>query len=155
MRGTLWFDGGCRPTNPGVSAFAAIVETWDGDRREVSRPLGWRTNNYAEYTGLVVGLKVAIDMGVTDIEIVTDSQLVEGHLTKGWKRNIDELRVLISEAEKLLTKFQQWEIKWTKRTGNVEADALCSATILAEQMKNPWRKRLAHARTRTRREKKK
>lgn len=150
MKGTLFFDGGCRPTNPGVAAFASIVETLEGDRREVSRYIGWRTNNYAEYCGLVVGLKVAIDMGIDDIVVVTDSQLIRGHLTQDWKRNQEELKVLAKEAEELLSKFANWKINWVKRDKNTEADALCTATILTQQQHNPWRKRLAKSPSRAR-----
>jgi ribonuclease HI len=139
MHAVLRFDGGCRPTNPGVAAFAVIIEYDDGDTLEVSRPLGWRTNNYAEYSGLVVGLKLALDAGVTEIDVYTDSQLVCGHLTKGWRRNSDELRVLIGEAAKLLDKFNEYGLHWIPREQNTEADKLCGNTIAATQQSNPWR----------------
>lgn len=140
MRATLHFDGGCRPTNPGVAAFACIVATETGERQTVSRSLGWRTNNYAEYAGLVVGLKVALDIGVEEIDIYTDSKLVRGHLTEGWKRNNDNLTVLIREAEQLLERFHEWEIHWVRREENSEADALCGETIKIRQQANPWRR---------------
>ncbi len=153
MHAELFFDGGCRPVNPGLAAFACIVTAEDGERQAVSRYLGWRTNNYAEYAGLVVGLKVALDMSIDEIDIYTDSQLVEGHLVKGWRRNNDDLKVLIAEAQLLLSRFIAWELHWVPRDDNSEADALCTETIRARQLGNPWVKKLGSAslaRTRTR-----
>lgn len=145
MKADLYFDGGCRPTNPGVAAFASVLTIDDDstiDTFQISRYIGWKSNNVAEYSGLVVGLKMAIEHQVTDISIYTDSQLVVGHMTKGWRRNVDELKVLIGDAEKLLTKFENYRFIWVKRDKNKIADALCTKTILAVQSDNPWRKRL-------------
>lgn len=141
MRGTLYFDGGCRPTNPGVAAFACILEREDGLRKEVARHLGWRTNNYAEYVGLIVGLKIALDNDVDDIVINTDSQLILGHIVKGWRRNNPELRVMAREAEQLLEKFYGWDLRWWQRKNNTEADELCTAIIIERRNKNPWKKK--------------
>ncbi len=142
MKAVLHFDGGCRPTNPGHAAFGAVLEIEDGRVQEIGRYIGWKSNNVAEYSGLVVGLKMAHAHNVSFITVYTDSQLVVGHLTKGWKRNNDELKVLIGEAEKLLAGFDAWEIKWVKRHYNATADALCTAAILDVQNRNPWRARL-------------
>lgn len=142
MKATLFFDGGCRPTNPGVAAYACIIKREDGKVIQHSNYLGWRTNNYAEYAGLVVGLKLALDNNVDDISIYTDSQLVEGHLNKGWRRNNAELRVMINEAEKLLSKFDRCELTWMRRIYNNEADALCTAIITERRANNPWHKRV-------------
>jgi len=66
---------------------------------------------------------------------------VEGHLNRNWRRNNAELRVLISEVEKLLEKFESWQLTWMRRIYNNEADALCSAIITERRANNPWHKR--------------
>lgn len=142
MKGTLYTDGGCRPTNPGFAAFGVVLSIPGRDTQRVARYLGWKTNNYAEYCGLLVGTKMAIEAGVSNLVIITDSQLVQGHLMKGWKCNIDELRVLKRECELKLATIPRWDIKWVRRSENKEADKICGEEIERIRALNPWRKEL-------------
>lgn len=138
MKAVLRIDGGARPTNPGRAGFACILRTDAGDEKAIARTLGWHTNNYAEYCGLIVGLKLALNFNIDDILVKTDSNLIVGHMLKGWRRNNDELRGLIQEAEVLLLRFPIWDIQWVKRADNAEADELCTQVILAAHANNPW-----------------
>lgn len=69
----LWFDGGTFPGNPGHGGGGAVLEI-DGEEYSFSEYLGGRvTNNRAEYGGLLLGLKKALEMGVTRLEVFGDS----------------------------------------------------------------------------------
>ena len=54
----VYFDGGARPTNPGFAGCGVLV-LYKHNEIEIGRYLGIRTNNEAEYMGLIIGLKVA------------------------------------------------------------------------------------------------
>ena len=145
MKAVLYFDGGARPRNPGYSACAFVlsISDEDADREpiEFSRYLGIGTNNAAEYAGLIVGLKHAKQEGVTNIDIYTDSQLIEGHLTKRWTVG-PELAGKVFMVVELLKEFEDWKIAWVKRAGNYKADALCTAAINWGRNRNPWTRKL-------------
>lgn len=142
MKGTLTFDGGARPTNPGHAAFASILVLDNGREHVISRYIGWHTNNYAEYSGLLVGIKMAIDNNVSHLDIITDSQLIEGQLLMDWRCNVKELKIMRDEALKLLRLHYGeqlgWTITWKRRDKNVRADALCTEAIAFGRNQNPF-----------------
>lgn len=147
MRNRLYFDGGARPTNPGPAGYACVLYLPDGRVIPKAAAIGWHSNNYAEYMGLVIGIKLAIEyMDFSrEVDIFTDSKLVWGHMTQGWKRNVDELRMLIRDAERLLHKHyendetgeKRWDIQWVKRSENAVADEACTMAIQRGRHKNP------------------
>jgi ribonuclease HI len=72
----LFTDGGARG-NPGPAASAYVLEADDGTVLAASgRTIGYATNNVAEYQALIDGLEKAVDLGLDDIEVVSDSQLL-------------------------------------------------------------------------------
>lgn len=140
MHAKLYFDGGCRPSNPGPAGFACLVQLESGDEYTLARHIGWKTNNEAEYYGLLVGIKYAAECGATSLEIFTDSKLVEGQINQNWNRKNFKLKCLAAEAEDALRKLfrDNWELKWVKRDNNSLADELCTKAILAGQLANPF-----------------
>lgn len=141
MKATLYFDGGARPRNPGYSACAYVLFPDSRPPVEFSRYLGIGTNNQAEYLGLCLGLKRAQQEGVRDLHIFTDSRLIEGHMAKQWTIG-PELFAIARTASELLTCFEHWEIAWTRRDGNKQADWLCGAAINWGRNRNPWTARI-------------
>jgi ribonuclease HI len=139
MRGTLHFDGGARPRNPGHAGCGIVIQRDGHPKYRLGRYFGFgKTNNEAEWMGLVLGIKRAVDMGVDEIDIHTDSQLIEGYFNKDWKLKAPNLIPLAREAADLLEHhFGEggWEIHWAKRSHNSEADEICTETIKAG-MKN-------------------
>ena len=72
----LFTDGGARG-NPGPAASAYVLEADDGTVLAASgRTIGHATNNVAEYQALIDGLEKAVELGLDDIEVVSDSQLL-------------------------------------------------------------------------------
>jgi len=86
MKATLFADGGSRG-NPGPAAFGAVLFDQSGETlREVSEFLGISTNNVAEWSGLIAGLEAALELGVDELEVRLDSELVvrQGGYTWGF-----------------------------------------------------------------------
>lgn len=133
MKAKIFFDGGARPTNPGPAAGAAVVMPYQGEVLQAARYLGVRTNNFAEYAGLSLGLEMAIEAHLFDVEIFTDSQLVEGHLAKGWKINADNLRLPIDFVRSQLALLTSFSICSVPRKKNSLADRLATECIKARR----------------------
>ena len=144
----LYTDGGARPTNPGHAGCAAWLILPTGQEKTVQRYLGWHTNNYAEYVGLVLGIKLAIEHGrdiSSHLDIFVDSQIVWGHMTQGWRQNIAALKPLCRDAQDLLhehfeddeTGERRWTLTHVRREKNKYADDLCTRVILAHMQAHP------------------
>lgn len=135
----VYFDGGCRPRNPGHAGFAVVV-LMDGKTRILSRYIGLATNNVAEYTGLIVAIKYAHELGARKIELVGDSKLVVEQTNGKWKIKSEDMRPLVKEAQDLLQKhfLGMWTLRHTKRHDNVKADYYCGMAIEAGRNRNPW-----------------
>jgi len=136
--GYMSFDGGVRGGNPGHAGFAAVIRT--GEREYViARPMrGKKTNNDAEYTGLIVGLKYALHLGVQEIEIVSDSKLVVEQVNGKWKCDSKTMRDYQHEAKSFLDeRFLAWKLSWVPRLENTVADAACAQAVLCSL--NPWK----------------
>ncbi len=76
MKARLYTDGGARG-NPGPAAAAYVLETEDGTVLDArGETIGVATNNVAEYRALVAGLAKALELGVDELEVVSDSELL-------------------------------------------------------------------------------
>lgn len=146
MKAEIYTDGGARPTNPGHAGFAVLIQTEQAETLEISRYIGWKSNNEAEYMAVIVGLKVAREFGASSVVITTDSKLVKHQIEGDWTINKDHLRLLCGEARDLLAGFDSWKINHVRgHQGHVEnerVDELCTAAILKgmKRVNNPFRK---------------
>lgn len=142
VRAVAHIDGGARPTNPGHAGFGVVIYI-DRDRYILSRYIGWRSNNVAEYFALIMAIKYARGLGATELEVISDSKLVVEQVHGRWRTRSDDLRPLISEARASLNKFfpAAWSLTWCPREENYEADAICSQAIQAGRFRNPWSRR--------------
>jgi ribonuclease HI len=108
----LWIDGSSRG-NPGPAKASIVFE--DGEK--TVKDLGVTTNNRAEYQALLLGLKMASKKGLEDLTVLTDSQLINGHINKGWK--VNENQDLVNDAKALLRKFNHCKVVWIDREKNI------------------------------------
>lgn len=144
MRAVAHIDGGARPTNPGHAGFAVVTTLYpQATTHVVSRYLGWRSNNFAEYTALIVATKYARHLGASELHVVSDSRLVVEQVHGRWRVKSDDLRPLNREARDLLAKLfpSAWAVSWVGREENTEADALCTQAIQAGRFRNPFLRR--------------
>lgn len=107
----IWVDGSSKG-NPGPAKANVVFEDGEG----FTKDLGTTTNNRAEYQALILGLKTASRKGISELTVLTDSMLIDGHLNKGWK--VYENKDLVKEARAWLKKFKCCEIVWIPREEN-------------------------------------
>jgi ribonuclease HI len=93
---------------------------------EIARSIGSTTNNVAEYTALIEGLQLALDKGVTDIDIRVDSELLVNQLLGNWKIKSEGLRPLAVKARALMNRFPSFTMVHVPREENEEADRLAN-----------------------------
>ncbi|MBI5529298.1 MAG: ribonuclease HI family protein [Deltaproteobacteria bacterium] len=122
-------DGASRG-NPGPAAAAAIIETADG--REIARacePLGVTTNNQAEYRALILGLGKALELGITGVEVLSDSELLVRQMNGQYRVKNAEIRDLKAMAEELASRLRAAEFHHVPREENAEADRLANDVL--------------------------
>ena len=140
MIAELHTDGGCRPTNPGHAGIGVVIDFQGGDQHMLGRYLGRsRTNNYAEFAAMRVGVSYAHHLGVSNLYIYSDSKLVVNSMLGEFQLKDHTLQVILDDILKLLREHfdGRWSIIHTKREGNSVADAVCTQAILWG-MWNPW-----------------
>jgi ribonuclease HI len=128
LTGILYFDGGSRG-NPGRAAGGAVIITSRGESHTAKKFLPHATNNEAEYTGLIVGLNKARELGIQSLEIKGDSNLVVNQIAGLWKVKSDRLFSLYTEARQALGNFSHFTIAWIPREENDLADKAVNQCI--------------------------
>ncbi len=122
-------DGGSRG-NPGPAAYGALLK--DADTGEVlaedGTTLGEATNNVAEYSGLIAGLKLAREFAPdAEIEVRMDSKLVVEQMSGRWKIKHPGMRPLAMEAGTLAPFGTTYT--WVPREQNKHADRLANEAL--------------------------
>lgn len=123
-------DGGSRG-NPGVAGSGTVISTADGT---VIAALAYfvgksATNNVAEYLGLVKGLEVARELGIKNLDVRMDSNLVVKQMSGEWKIKHADMKALAAEAQRIARDFDSVTYTWVPRAENKEADALANLAM--------------------------
>ena len=125
----LYIDGASRG-NPGRAGAGVWITNGEGEKiSEVSRFLGHKTNNEAEYWALLLGLREAKRLRGDSIQIFTDSQLVERQIRGVYRVRDSNLKALHRTVLQNLNTFSSFEIKSIPREENEEADRLANQAI--------------------------
>ncbi|HEU5004955.1 MAG TPA: reverse transcriptase-like protein [Candidatus Saccharimonadales bacterium] len=118
----LYTDGGSRG-NPGPSAAAFVICNLDDSVVEKSGIyLGVTTNNKAEYQGLRLGLERARELGVEDVRVFMDSQLVINQVNGAYKVKNPDLLPAYQEVIALSKLFNKTVFTYVPRELNKLAD---------------------------------
>ncbi len=126
-------DGGSRG-NPGPAAYGALVKDADTGRvlAEEGTTIGVASNNVAEYSGLIAGLKMADQVAPgADIEVRMDSKLVVEQMSGNWKIKHPDMRPLAMEANRLAPFGTTYT--WVPREQNKHADRLANEALDGER----------------------
>jgi probable phosphoglycerate mutase len=119
-------DGGARG-NPGPAGYGALLQDETGlVLAELSEFLGNRTNNYAEYSGLLGCLQWALDHGHRRLRVISDSELMVKQIQGKYKVNSPDLRPLWEEARRRIAQLDRFEISHALRHKNKAADQLAN-----------------------------
>jgi ribonuclease HI len=129
VKAIVHVDGGARG-NPGPAAAACVISTPAGEiLGEHAQLLGAVTNNVAEYRALLLGLERARELGVTDVEVVNDSELIAKQINGQYKVKHAAMKPLYLQAMAALREFEHWAVRTVPRAQNAEADALVNAAL--------------------------
>ena len=122
---TIYSDGGARG-NPGISAYAIVVCEGKDVIFEYAEFIGLRTNNYAEYRGLIAGIGKALEMKAKEVEFVMDSELVIKQMRGEFKVRSPHLIDLYHDAKTLSSMIPKVKFTHVKRANKMisRADAL-------------------------------
>lgn len=129
----IYFDGAAEPSNPGPAAGAAVIDLPTGESLIAALDLGIQTNNVAEYSGAIAGLKKALELGCKRVKLFGDSQLVIYQLSGRYGVKNAVLKLLHSEATQLLTQFEEYSLDWIPRAQNSRADAAAGNVLKSKQ----------------------
>src|SRR3984893_17682327 len=122
-------DGGARG-NPGPAGYGAEVTDAEGNViAELSEFLAIRTNNYAEYSGLLASLQYALDHHHPRLKVISDSELMVKQIQGKYKVNSPDLKPLWQEAKNRIAKLEAFEITHALRHKNKAADALANQAM--------------------------
>lgn len=125
----LYSDGAARG-NPGLAGAGAVLVEPSGqvvDR--IGKFLGKQTNNYAEYMGLLLGLRRARELSVREVEVFADSELMLRQLGGRYQVKSTSLRPLYEEALVLLNDFERVKFVHVPREMNRAADEMSNRAI--------------------------
>jgi ribonuclease H / adenosylcobalamin/alpha-ribazole phosphatase len=124
-------DGGSRG-NPGPAGYGALVSDQATGEilAEMCDSLGTTTNNVAEYSGLVAGLRAAADLAPgADVEVRMDSKLVVEQMSGRWKIKDPGLRSLAQDAQDQAGRLGRVSYVWVPRARNTRADRLANQAM--------------------------
>lgn len=122
-------DGGARG-NPGPAGYGVVLHDQSG--REVHsfcKYLGHRTNNYAEYSGLLAALEYVTGLEERKLHVLSDSELLVKQMKGQYKVRHPELRQLYDQAQKMVAKLEWFRIDHVRREQNREADKLSNQAM--------------------------
>ncbi len=129
MKAKLSTDGGARG-NPGPAAFAYVLEAEDGTVLAAhGEAIGVATNNVAEYRALVEGLRKAGEFGVTEVEVISDSELMVKQMRGEYRVKNEALRQLSVEASRLARGLGSVRYTAVRREHNELADRLVNEAL--------------------------
>ena len=129
MNARLFTDGGARG-NPGPAAYGFVLEAEDGTVLAAEgQAIGIATNNVAEYSGLVAGLRKALELHVPSVEVVSDSELMVKQMRGEYRVKNEALRSLFVEANALARRLDAVEYRHVKRAHNELADRLVNDAL--------------------------
>jgi len=129
LRAKLWTDGGARG-NPGPAAYGYVLEADDGTVLAAhGEAIGEATNNVAEYRALVAGLEKAGELGVDELEVVSDSELLVKQMRGEYKVKNEALRELSLQALGLARQLGAVTYTAVRREHNELADQLVNEAL--------------------------
>lgn len=124
-----FIDGASRG-NPGPAAVGVVMQDAHGKiLKNISLRIGPATNNVAEYYALIYALQEAILMGVAELEVFTDSELVARQFSGEYKIKEASLKMLFLLIEHLRRGFKKLSVHHVPREKNKLADAAANKAL--------------------------
>ena len=131
----LRFDGGSRG-NPGIAGAGMVLYDSEGGSEiwSACQYIGDRnTNNEAEYMGLITGLQCARSLGINNIVVQGDSQLILRQVDGKYQVKSPLLKDYYNEAMSLSREFASFQTSHILRARNGRADELANEAMDTRQ----------------------
>lgn len=133
----ILFSDGASRGNPGPAAIGFLLQDATGNELAAEGEcIGTTTNNIAEYQAVFAGLQKARDLGIEELEIRLDSQLVERQLNGEYKVRHPGLLEWKRRVDDLLRMFRSVRIIHIGREENTAADRLANEALDREQLES-------------------
>ena len=122
-------DGGARG-NPGPAGYGVVMQDEAGVKvAALSEYLGYQTNNFAEYQGLIAALEYAIRHTPKALKVISDSELLVRQIKGIYKVKNAALQDLHARAKELIAQLEWFSIGHALREHNREADRLANEAM--------------------------
>ncbi len=134
-------DGAARG-NPGPAGIGVVIADETGRVvEEIALGLGVATNNQAEYTAAIEGLRRARELGAREVLLRSDSRLLVEQLEGRYQVKNPALRRLHRRVRELAAAFDRVAYEHVPRERNREADRLANegvdAMLAAGELRRP------------------
>jgi ribonuclease HI/probable phosphoglycerate mutase len=124
------YSDGASRGNPGPSAIGFRVLAPDGaELLAEGRRIGIATNNVAEYRGVIAVLERIRDLGIREVELRLDSELIVEQLNGRYRVRQPKLAALKKEVDRLGREFRELRVVHVSRELNREADKLANEAL--------------------------
>lgn len=128
-KGRVFTDGGSRG-NPGISGCGAVLYDENKKKEAIAKEYcGVQTNNFAEYKGLILGLGLAKENSITDLDVFMDSNLIVEQMNGNFKVKNAGLKPLFEKAKNISNDFHKISFVHVRREKNKEADKLANEAM--------------------------
>ncbi|MBT6842267.1 MAG: ribonuclease HI family protein [Candidatus Melainabacteria bacterium] len=124
----IYTDGACRG-NPGESSIGVSILEGDQEVATISEAIGLATNNVAEYTALLEGLKKVKELGYRKVAVNADSELMIKQLKREYKVKNPDLKVIFLKLQDLIKHFDSVSFTHVRREFNTRADELANLAL--------------------------
>lgn len=131
----IYTDGGARG-NPGPAAIGVVIKNEAGENVcEISKYIGEKTNNQAEYTAVIEALQKTKELKADELNFFLDSELVVKQLNREYKVKDQDLAMMFLKIHNLSMYFKKIYYNHVPREKNVEADKLVNVALDKEEKK--------------------
>jgi ribonuclease HI len=133
VKAKLSTDGGARG-NPGPAAYGYVLEDEEGTVLAAhGERIGVATNNVAEYSALIAGLEKAAELGVDEVDVVSDSELMVKQMTGEYRIKNEALQDLAADARRAARRIGKVSYRAVRREHNELADRLVNEALDSAQ----------------------
>ena len=122
-------DGASRG-NPGPAAIGVVIR--DEQKKvlaHISRAIGRTTNNQAEYKAIIAALETVSRLGITEVDMRSDSELVVRQINGRYRVKNAGLIPLYMKVKQLQSRMTGFTITHIPREENKEADSLAGKAL--------------------------
>lgn len=129
MSSVTIFTDGASKGNPGPASIGASLVVDNKEVAWISQSIGHATNNIAEYTALLEGLRKAQELGYKEVNIKADSELMVKQLNGEYRVKNPDIKVIFLKVQELIKNFDKISFVHVRREFNQRADQLANLAL--------------------------